>query len=102
MADKKSFILYHSYNDFFSQLSDEEAGQLIKVYVASIKEENGTSYANISRKHPGLVKRLFETEVPEIYDGVVEIVSVSREAGSRTKIAVFSKDDRLLYQSKRH
>ena len=70
-------------------------GQLIKVYVASIKEENGTSYANISRKHPGLVKRLFETEVPEIYDGVVEIISVSREAGSRTKIAVNSHDENV-------
>ncbi|MBR3816461.1 MAG: transcription termination/antitermination protein NusA [Clostridia bacterium] len=70
-------------------------GQLIKVYVASIKEENGTSYANISRKHPGLVKRLFEMEVPEIYDGVVEIVSVSREAGSRTKIAVNSHDENV-------
>ena len=70
-------------------------GQLIKVYVASIKEENGTSYANISRKHPGLVKRLFETEVPEIYDGIVEIVSVSREAGSRTKIAVNSHDENV-------
>ena len=70
-------------------------GQLIKVYVASIKEENGTSYANISRKHPGLVKRLFESEVPEIYDGIVEIVSVSREAGSRTKIAVDSHDENV-------
>ena len=70
-------------------------GQLIKVYVASIKEENGTSYANISRRHPGFVKRLFETEVPEIYDGIVEIVSVSREAGSRTKIAVKSNDENV-------
>ena len=70
-------------------------GQLIKVYVASITEENGTSYANISRRHPGLVKRLFETEVPEIYDGTVEIISVSREAGSRTKIAVNTKDENV-------
>lgn len=70
-------------------------GQLIKVYVASIKEEGTTSYASISRRHPGLVKRLFETEVPEIYDGVVEIMSVSREAGSRTKIAVYSKDENV-------
>ncbi len=46
----------------------------------------------ISRTHPGLVKRLFESEVPEIYDGIIEIKSVSREAGSRTKIAVYSKD----------
>ena len=67
-------------------------GQLIKVYVASIKEENGTSYANISRKHPGLVKRLFELEVPEIQDGTVIIHSIAREAGSRTKISVYSRN----------
>ncbi len=70
-------------------------GQLIKVYVASINQESGTSYATISRKHPGLVKRLFEQEVPEIFDGIVEIVSVSREAGSRTKIAVNSHDENV-------
>ena len=46
----------------------------------------------ISRTHPGLVKRLFELEVPEIYDGTVEIKSISREAGSRTKLAVWSAD----------
>ena len=70
-------------------------GQLIKVYVASISQESGSSYATISRKHPGLVKRLFEQEVPEIYDGTVEIVSVSREAGSRTKIAGNSHDENV-------
>ena len=70
-------------------------GQLIKVYVASITENGGIGYANISRRHPGFVKRLFETQVPEIYDGVVEIVSVSREAGSRTKIAVKSNDENV-------
>ncbi|MBQ6569231.1 MAG: transcription termination/antitermination protein NusA, partial [Clostridia bacterium] len=47
------------------------------------------------RTHPGLVKRLFETEVPEIYDGIVEIKAISREAGSRTKIAVYSKDENV-------
>ena len=46
----------------------------------------------ISRTHPGLVRRMFELEVPEIYDGTIEIKSISREAGSRTKIAVYSKD----------
>ena len=46
----------------------------------------------ISRSHPGLVKRLFEMEVPEIYDGIVEIVSVAREAGLRSKIAVKAND----------
>jgi N utilization substance protein A len=47
----------------------------------------------VSRTHPGLLKRLFELEVPEIHDGVVEIKSVTREAGSRSKIAVFSRDE---------
>ena len=46
----------------------------------------------ISRTHPGLVKRLFELEVPEIYDGTVEVKSIAREAGSRTKLAVWSAD----------
>ena len=46
----------------------------------------------ISRTHPGLVKRLFELEVPEIYDGTVEVRSIAREAGNRTKIAVWSED----------
>jgi transcription termination/antitermination protein NusA len=49
----------------------------------------------VSRTHPGLVKRLFELEVPEIHEGVVEIRGVSREAGSRTKIAVYSRDDNV-------
>lgn len=72
-----------------------EVGQLIKVYVAYTTSDTGGGFAHISRKHPGLVKRLFETEVPEIYDGVVEIMSVSREAGSRTKIAVCSHDENV-------
>ena len=49
----------------------------------------------ISRTHPGLVRRLFEIEVPEIHDGTVEIRSIAREAGSRTKIAVFSNDENV-------
>ena len=51
--------------------------------------------AYISRTHPDLVRRLFESEVPEIFDGTVEIKSITREAGSRTKIAVFSKDENV-------
>lgn len=66
-------------------------GDLIKVYIVDVREsEKGGPKAIISRTHPGLVKRLFETEVPEIYDGTVEIKAVSREAGSRTKLAVYS------------
>lgn len=71
-----------------------EAGQLVKVYVAGTPDDKG-GYAHISRKHPGLVKRLFETEVPEIFEGIVEIISVSREAGSRTKISVKSNDENV-------
>lgn len=63
-------------------------GQLIKIYIVDVRETERGPRAMISRTHPGLVKRLFETEVPEVYDGTVEIKSVAREAGSRTKIAV--------------
>ena len=68
-----------------------EVGQQIKVDVSGVtNEDSQQSYANISRKEAGLVRRLFELEVPEISDGTVEIVSTSREAGSRTKISVKS------------
>lgn len=65
-------------------------GDHIKVYVVDVKETEKGPRAIISRTHPDLVKRMFETEVPEIFDGVVEIKAVSREAGSRTKLAVLS------------
>ena len=80
------------------QLPDEvlEPGDIIKVYVADIRDSSKRMpRATISRTHPGLVKRLFETEVPEIHDGIVEIKSVSREAGSRTKMAVYSEDENV-------
>lgn len=74
------------------QVGNEELkeGDHIKVYVADVRETEKGPRAMISRTHPDLVKRLFETEVPEIYDGTVEIKAVSREAGSRTKLAVVS------------
>lgn len=65
-------------------------GDIVKVYVVDVRETEKGPRAIISRTHPDLVKRLFETEVPEIYDGTVEIKAVSREAGSRTKLAVLS------------
>ena len=76
------------------QVGDEvlKVGDHVKVYVVDVKEGDRGPRAVISRTHPDLVKRLFETEVPEIYDGTVEIKSVSREAGSRTKLAVFSRN----------
>ncbi len=74
------------------QVPDEELreGDHIKVYIVDVKNEDRGPRAMISRTHPGLVKRLFETEVPEIYDGTIEIKAVSRQAGSRTKMAVWS------------
>lgn len=69
-----------------------EEGMSVKVYVTGITNKNKKPVVKISRTHKDLVKRLFEIEVPEIYDGIVEIKSISREAGSRTKIAVWSKD----------
>ena len=67
-------------------------GDRIKVYLVGVQRAVKGSQLQISRSHPGLVKRLFEMEVPEIYDGVVEIVSVAREAGLRSKIAVKAND----------
>lgn len=64
----------------------------IKTYIVEVRKTTKGPQILVSRTHPGLVKRLFELEVPEIHDGTVEIKSISREAGSRTKIAVYSKD----------
>lgn len=70
-------------------------GMHIKVYVVDIKETEKGLRALVSRTHAGLVTRLFENEVPEIFDGTVEIKSVAREAGSRTKMAVLSHDENV-------
>lgn len=76
------------------QVPDEvlHEGDHIKVYIVDVRNEDRGPRAMISRTHPGLVKRLFETEVPEIYDGTIEIKAVSRQAGSRTKMAVWSQN----------
>lgn len=70
-------------------------GSRIKVYVVNVKSNDGNPRMLLSRTHPGLVKRLFEMEVPEIFNGVVEIKAISREAGSRTKLAVLSHDENV-------
>lgn len=77
------------------QLPDDSfyEDELIKVFIVDVKQTEKGPKAMISRTHPSLVKRLFEMEVPEIYDGTVTIDSVSRDAGSRTKLAVHSKDE---------
>ena len=64
----------------------------ILLYIVEVKQNPKGPMISVSRTHPGLVKRLFEKEVPEIYEGIVEIKAISREAGSRTKIAVYSND----------
>jgi len=64
----------------------------IKVFVTKVENTNKGPQIYISRSHPGLLKRLFEMEVPEIYDGVVEVKSISREAGDRSKISVHADD----------
>ena len=68
-------------------------GQHVKVYVVEVRRGTRGAQVLISRTHPGLVKRLFELEVPEIFDGTVEVKSIAREAGSRTKMAVWSNDE---------
>jgi N utilization substance protein A len=67
----------------------------LKSYIVEVKKTTKGPQIMISRTHPGLVKRLFELEVPEIHDGTVEIKSISREPGSRTKIAVYSRDENV-------
>ena len=67
-------------------------GQMLQVYIVDVVASERGPRVMISRTHPGLVKRLFELEVPEIYDGTVEVKAISREAGARTKMAVWSKD----------
>ena len=70
-------------------------GQMVKVYLVEVRRTTRGPQVLISRTHPGLVKRLFELEVPEIYDGTVEIRSIAREAGNRTKMAVWSEDENI-------
>lgn len=70
------------------------ANERFKVYVLEVKESTKGPKVYVSRTHPELVKkRLFEQEVPEVHDGIVEIKGISREAGSRTKIAVYSSNE---------
>lgn len=69
-----------------------EVGSRISVLVLEVKKTNNVPQIFLSRSHPGLIKRLFEREVPEISEGIVQIKSISREAGSRSKIAVVSVD----------
>ena len=77
------------------QIPGEEffVGQKIKVFIMEVNKETRGPLVTLSRVHPGLVRRMFELEIPEITDGIVLIKGVAREAGSRTKIAVYSRDE---------
>ena len=87
--DKRDLVLQRS-----EQIKGEQftEGEYIKIYVAEVRRGTKGPQVVISRTHPGLVKRLFELEVPEISDGTVLVHSIAREAGNRTKIAVSSAD----------
>ncbi len=79
------------------QVPDEvlREGDHVKVYVVDVKETEKGPKAIISRTHPGLVKRLFEMEVPEIFDGTIEVKAVSRQAGAKSKLAVYSENEEI-------
>lgn len=70
-------------------------GDRVKTYITRVEKSTKGPQIFVSRTHPGLIRRLFELEVPEIYDGIVEIHSVAREAGQRSKIAVSSRDEQV-------
>ena len=70
-------------------------GNIVKVYVSGVSSSDKRPVLKVSRTHRDLIKRLFELEVPEIYDGTVEIKSISREAGSRSKMAVISNNENV-------
>ncbi len=79
------------------QIRNEEyyKGKRIKIYIIEVRKTSKGPKIFVSRTHPELLKRLFEFEVPEIHEGLVEIKYIAREAGKRTKVAVYSKDDRV-------
>ncbi|MCM1523854.1 MAG: transcription termination factor NusA [Ruminococcus sp.] len=89
LADKNEICLFKNEQIPGETLTE---GDIIKIYVVGIVNPERKPSVKISRTHKDLVKRLFEQEIPEIYEGIVEIKSIAREAGSRTKIAVCSKD----------
>ncbi|AQS59340.1 transcription termination factor NusA [Desulforamulus ferrireducens] len=70
-------------------------GERLKTYIVEVKKTTKGPQILVSRTHPGLLKRLFEMEVPELQEGVVELKSIAREAGYRSKIAVYSKDENV-------
>ena len=97
-TEKKNVIVSLGKMDAMLPVQEQIPGEVynfndrIKVYIYEVKQTSKGPIVNVSRTHIGLVKRLFELEVPEVMDGTVEIKAISREAGSRTKMAVYSKN----------
>ncbi|MCM8787878.1 MAG: transcription termination factor NusA [Candidatus Omnitrophica bacterium] len=91
LMGKAEGVIPHS---FLSPLDRFKLGERVKAFVYEVKKEKGIQIV-LSRKHEGLVKKLFELEVPEIFEGIVEIKSIARIAGERTKVAVYSKDEKV-------
>ena len=100
-VDSRSIALEVAGTELYLMASEQIPGERfaegdrVKVYVVEVRSTTKGPQIMISRTHPSFVKRLFELEVPEIFDGVVEIKSAAREAGSRTKIAVWSNDENV-------
>ncbi|HOW58634.1 MAG TPA: transcription termination factor NusA [Candidatus Omnitrophota bacterium] len=100
-VEKKSIILDFGKTEGIlpareqSPLDNFKQGHIVRAYVMEVKKTSKGPEVILSRTHPDLVTKFFEMEVPEIHDGVVIIKAVAREAGSRTKIAVTSKDDKI-------
>jgi len=81
-------------NSFLSPLDHFRIGERVKAFVYEVKKEKGVQII-LSRRHEGLIRKLFNLEVPEIGEGIVEVKVIARDPGERTKIAVFSKDDKV-------
>jgi len=81
-------------NSFLSPLDHFRVGERVKAFVYEVKKEKGVQII-LSRRHEGLIRKLFNLEVPEIGEGIVEIKTIARDPGERTKIAVLSKDDKV-------
>ncbi len=78
-----------------SEKEEFKQGDRIRAYILDVRRENKGPQIVLSRSHPNFVKRLFKLEVPEIFEGIVEIKSISRDVGERTKISVYSKDEKV-------
>lgn len=99
--DKGNIIVDLSKTEAFIPRSEQSGkeefkqGDRIRAYILDVRRETKGPQIVLSRAHPNFVKRLFELEVPEIYDGIVEVKGIARDAGERTKIAVYSKEEKI-------